>query len=144
MALALVLWAIDKLADREQKRRRVSVLVHEAVVLSRDPATGMTVGSELRYFVKVVNLSATRDIEITHVWVEGKPQVHLMNPARPLPARLRQDETWENWVPVAQVAHIPSVERAFHVRLSTTKVVRSRPNKDVPPVGYVGGAGEHR
>jgi hypothetical protein len=93
----LVVWALDKAADQHQRRRQAAVLVHEAVFLSRDPATGSkTGGSAPQYFVKVTNLSEARDIEITHVWVDGKPQVHLMNPARPLPARLRQDETWEN------------------------------------------------
>jgi hypothetical protein len=141
MPLGLVVWALDKAVGQHQRRRQVAVLVHEALFLSRDPATGSVIGSEPHYFVKVTNLSETRDIEITHVWVEGKPQVPLMNPARPLPARLRQDETWEGWVPVAQVVHVSSVERAFRVRLSNTKVVRSRPNKDVPPVGYVAGPG---
>jgi hypothetical protein len=137
--MGLFLWTLDKIVERQQKRRRVKVLVHEAVFLGRDPATGKAIGSEPHYFVKVTNLSETREIELTHVWVDGNPQVHLMNPARPLPARLRLDETWEGWVPAAQVAHVANVERAFRVRLSSTQVIKSRRNKDVPPVGYVGG-----
>jgi hypothetical protein len=43
---------------------------------------------------------------------------------------------------VADVAHIADVAWSARVRLSNTKVVRSRPNKDVPPVGFVGGPGE--
>jgi hypothetical protein len=142
--MGLFMWALDKFVERQQKRRRVAPLVHEAVFLGRDPATGKAVGSEPHYFVKVTNLSETREVEITHVWVDGKPQVHLMIRERPLPARLRADETWEGWVPTAQVAHVPDVRRAFRVRLSNGKVVRSRPNDDVPPVGFVGGPGEHR
>jgi len=134
------LWAIDKAADREQKRRRVSVLVHQAAFVAPDPSTGKVRWSEPHYFVKVTNLSDARDIEITHVWFDGKPEVHLMNPER-LPARLRPDETWEDWVPATQVAHLSDMERAARVRLSSTKVVRSRPNKDVPPVGFVAGPG---
>lgn len=140
MRLGLVVWALDKAVGQHQRRRRVALLVHEAVFLSRDPATGKIVGSEPHYFVKVTNLSDARDIEITHVWFDGKPEVHLMNPER-LPARLRPDETWEDWVPATQVAHLSDMERAARVRLSSTKVVRSRPNKDVPPVGFVAGPG---
>jgi hypothetical protein len=142
MSLALVLWTIDKLADREQKRRRASVLVHEAAFFAPDPTTGTVKWSEPHYFVKVTNLSETRVIEITHVWFDGRPQVHLLIPERPLPARLPPDKTWEGWVRVADVAHIPDVERSARVRLSNTKVVRSRANKDVPPVGFVAGPGQ--
>ncbi len=141
MSLALILWAIDKLADREQKRRRVQVLVHEATFIAPGSSAGSVARSEPHYFVKVTNLSEAREIQITHVWVDGKPQVHLMIPERPLPARLPPDETWEGWVRVTDVAHIPDVEWAFRVRLPNGKVVRSRPNKDVPPVGFVGGPG---
>src|SRR6266542_4409659 len=126
MALALVLWAIDKVADREQRRRRVSVLVHEAAFFAPDPSTRSVRWSEPHYFVKVTNLSDGRDIEITHVWFDGKPQVHLMIPERPLPARLSPDKTWEGWVRLADVAYIPDVQWAARVRLSNTKVVRSR------------------
>jgi hypothetical protein len=140
--MGLFLWIIDRIVVRQQKRRRVKVLVHQAVFFGRDPATGRTIGSEPHYFVKVTNLSETREIEITHIWIDGNPQVHLMNPARPLPARLRPDETWEDWVRVADVTHVSKVERAFRIRLSNKQVIKSRPNKDVPPVGYLAGAGD--
>ncbi len=67
MRLGLVVWALDKAVGQHQRRRRVALLVHEAVFLSRDPATGKIVGSEPHYFVKVTNLSETRDIEIIGV-----------------------------------------------------------------------------
>lgn len=35
----------------------------------------------------------------------------------------------------------PNVERLGRVQLSNGKVVKSRPNKNVPPIGHVGGAG---
>jgi hypothetical protein len=124
MALGTVLWFLDHLITRDQKRRRVKVLVHEAVFLARDSATGATLGSEPHYFIKVTNLSDGREIELTHVWYDGKPQVHLFGHIRPLPARLRPDETWEDWVRVADVAHIPEVEWAGRVRLSSTKVLK--------------------
>jgi hypothetical protein len=64
-----------------------------------------------------------------------------MNPARPLPARLRLDEEYETWVPVAAVPEVPNVERLGRVRLSNGKVVKSRRNKTVPSVGAVAGPG---
>jgi hypothetical protein len=39
--------------------------------------------------MKVVNLSPSREIEITHIWFDTHPPVHIDNRARPLPARLR-------------------------------------------------------
>ena len=141
MELGSVLGIADRLLSVILKRRRVKVLVHEAVFLGQDPATGAILGSEPHYFMKVTNISEGRDIEITHVWYEGNPQVSLLGHIRPLPARLRPDETWEDWVRVADVAHIPEVAQAGRVRLSNTKVVKSRPNKDVPPVGRIAGSG---
>jgi hypothetical protein len=93
------------------------------------------------YFVKVTNLSQSRDIEITHVWFATEPPVHLLLPERPLPARLRPDATWEGWVDAAAVAHASEIERAGRVRLASGKTVKSRPNKDVPPIGYIAGQG---
>jgi hypothetical protein len=61
--------------------------------------------------MKVVNLSPSREIEITHIWFDTNPPVHIDNRAGPLPARLRLDETFETWVPVAEVPDVPNVER---------------------------------
>jgi hypothetical protein len=93
--------------------------------------------------VKVVNLSRDRDIEISHIWFDTNPPQHIFNPDRPLPARLRPDETFETWVPAAALPEpdAPNVERLGRVQLSNGKVVKSRPNKNVPPIGHVGGAG---
>lgn len=57
------------------------------------------------YFVKVTNLSSARDVVITHVWFEAAPTVHPLLRERPLPQRLRPDETWEAWIPAADLAH---------------------------------------
>jgi len=67
--------------------------------------------------------------------------VHNLLYKRPLPARLRPDETFETWVPVEAVPDVPRVEWLGRVRLSNGKIVKSRLNKDVPPVGYVAGPG---
>lgn len=56
--------------------------------------------SETPYFMKVVNLSPSHEIEITHIGFDTHPLVHIDNRARPLPARLRlgpadgQQQVW--------------------------------------------------
>ena len=128
-----ILWAIDGLRSLQQNRRRVRVLVHLGFFVGQAPP--------YFYFVKVTNLSQGRDIEITHVWFATSPPVHLLLPERPLPARLRPDETWEGWADAAALAHASNVERSGRVRLANGKTVKAKPNKDVPPVGYVAGKG---
>jgi hypothetical protein len=85
--------------------------------------------------------SPSREIEITHTWFDTNPPVHIDNRARPLPARLRLDETFETWVPVAEVPDVPNVERLGRVLLSSGKIVKSQRNNTVPPVGNVAGPG---
>ena len=91
--------------------------------------------------MKVTNLSRSREIEITHVWFETDPPVHVLNPDRPLPARLRLDETLETWISVSELPTALNVERLGRIRLSSGKVVKSRLNKRVPPIGMVAGGG---
>jgi len=114
-------------------RRRVSVLVHHGFFMGQP--------SRSFYFVKVTNLSRHRDIVITHVWFATNPPVYLLLAERPLPARLRPDETWEGWADAATLADASNVERSGRVRLANGRTVKSLPNKDVPPVGYVAGRG---
>lgn len=107
-------------------------LVHRAIFLP--------ISAE-HLFLKVTNLSETREVEITHIWFATEPPVHILNSARPLPARLRLGETFETWVPVVEVPNVSNVEFLGRVQMSNGKVVRSRLNKNVPPVGNVAGAG---
>jgi hypothetical protein len=132
--IAAVRWCVDQARKQQQGRRKVSVLAHRAAPLGT---------SSECYYMKVVNLSKDRDIEITHIWYETNPPLHNLNSDRPLPARLRPDETFETWVPVAALPEpdAPNVEQLGCVRLSSGKVAKSRLNKHVPPIGYVGGAG---
>jgi hypothetical protein len=155
MDLGVVTWLVGLVRERQQNRRRVRVLVHQGVFLAApghlvDPADQVAVTGTgqpphveppLYYFIKVTNLSAKREVEVTHVWVEGSPSVAVVLPQRPLPARLRLDEQWEGWVPVQAVGHIPEPEWQVRVRLSNGHTVKSRPNRDVPPVGHVAGPG---
>lgn len=126
------LWLADHLRGWQQRRRNVRVLVHRAVFLPSSPE---------HFFVKVTNLSPAREIEVTHVWFQTEPPVHVFNHDRPLPARLRLDETYETWCPVVSVPEIANVERLGRVRLSNGKVVKARLHKGVPPAGYVAGRG---
>lgn len=133
--VSAITWVLDQLLALTQGWRRVRVLVHQQVggVPVVDLATGIPV-----VCMKVTNLSPQREVQIEHVWYQGTPQVALL---AGLPARLRLDETWEECIPADQVAHIPEVEHAGRVRLSNGKIIRSRPNRNVPPVGRVAGHG---
>jgi hypothetical protein len=130
--IAVVRWCVDQARKQQQERRKVSVLAHRAVFLPTSTEC---------YFMKVVNLSKDRPVEITHIWYETNPPLHNLNSDRPLPARLRPDETFETWVPIAAVPDAPKVLWLGRVQLSNGKVIKSRPNKKVPPIGYVAGAG---
>lgn len=118
-----------------QQRRHVRVLVHRAYVLPVTPT------SQPMFFIKVTNLSKIREVEITHHWFDTEPPFHFMNPARPLPTRLRLDELYETWVPVASVPTAPEPEWLVRVQLSNGQVVKSRLNWKVPPIGAIGGPG---
>jgi len=124
----------ERVARVATRRWHPEPLIHRGIFL-KDPE------SVLHYFVKVINRSRTRDIEITHVWFDADPPVHLTLPDRPLPTRLRPRETWEGWIEAAALADIPDVERSGRVRLSSGKLVKSRRNENLPPTGYVAGGG---
>ena len=64
----------------------------------------------------------------------------MLQPLRPLPKRLKPDETWESWLDVADVPK-SCRDKAFtlaRARLSNGSVVKSR-RGDPPPVGQVPG-----
>jgi hypothetical protein len=124
--IALLIW----FADLVTGRRHVRVLVHRAFFLPGPPPPWY-------YFVKVVNRSLRREIEITHIWFDTDPQVDIMNPDRPLPAHLRPDQTFETWKLVSEVPDAAHVERLVRVQLSSGKIVKSRLNKKVRPFGHV-------
>ena len=76
-----------------------------------------------------------------HLWFETDPPTQILTPVRPLPARLRLDETFETWIPVADVPTVDDLERMVRVQLSNGKVVKSRLNNGSPPTGYIAGPG---
>jgi hypothetical protein len=58
---------------------------------------------------------------------------------RPLPVRLKPDQSWDTWVSVAALPQIVLREALTlaHARLSNGAVVRSEPNTNVPNFGMV-------
>jgi hypothetical protein len=75
------------------------------------------------------------------VWFAIDGDVPAMPPDRPLPKRLKPDETWETWVEADRLP--PNLgERAFEfarARLSTGHVIKSRKNTTVPSMGSIPG-----
>jgi hypothetical protein len=91
------------------------------------------------YFINATNLS-TRDIEITHVWLECNPDLHIVQPDRVLPKRLKPDETWETWIEAYRVPDSCGDPQILaRARLSTGAVVQSVKNENVPSVGFIPG-----
>lgn len=122
-------------SDLSQRRRRVRVRTHEAVFEGATEPCMMS---------NVVNLGQ-RPITITHVWLNGARQLHLNNLRRPLPKRLEPDEPWETWSPLSefgpllQTFHGDQLLRSARVRLSTGRVIKAKPGRDVPAAGAVPG-----
>lgn len=84
------------------------------------------------FFIKVTNLFSSREIEVTHIWFATEPRVDVLNQERPLPARLRLDETFETWIPVSAVPAVRHVGSKVRVRLSNDKVIKSKLDKRIP------------
>ena len=114
-------------------RQTVRVLCHHAVLLPNGPEC---------YFINVTNLSLQREAEITHVWMQCGDEIPVLNPSRPLPRRLKPEESWETWI---HLERLPASFRddAFEyarVRLSNGRIVKSKKNENVPSAGYVPGS----
>jgi hypothetical protein len=113
-------------------RQSVRVLCHRGVFLPSGPDC---------YFINVTNLSLQRDAVVTHVWMDCGGKIQILNLSRPLPHRLKPEESWETWI---EVKSLPSSFRdnAFEcarVHLSNGRVIKSKENKTVPSAGYVPG-----
>jgi hypothetical protein len=91
-------WIADRLLSWHQQRRRVRFSTHVA----------QWAEGGLCYFLNVTNLSHSRDVEITHVFLALEPPVNVVNDRRPLPERLRPDESWETWIAVGVVPAAPA------------------------------------
>lgn len=116
-----------------EKKRKIRFTIHYAYFK----------GIKDKYlFLNVTNLSTERKIEITHVYFQKHTgQIPVIQNDRPLPKRLKPDETWETWY---RFENLPvSIKRNPYnkgrVRLSTGKIIKSRFNKNVPDTGTVPG-----
>jgi hypothetical protein len=129
IALAVADRVLGAARTLHQVRRRVRVRVHRA---------GFVGVGVPQYFINVTNLSAQREVVVTHVWFHD-PVVHVDNPERPLPRRLKLDEPWETWAPIHLVGE--GGETRARVRLSNGKAVKARAGHP-PAMGSVPGAAE--
>jgi hypothetical protein len=118
-------------------RQNCEVLVHRGFFTNPELA-----GLPQHFFIKVTNQSRERDVVITHVWFNSDPPTYLINPYRPLPARLSPSEQYETWKAVDDVPD-PKGEWLVRVKLSSGKVIKGRPNRGVTPQGEVAGGGTH-
>ncbi len=92
------------------------------------------------FFLNATNLT-DNDLEITHVWFAVSPEVYVIRPERPLPKRLKPQESWETWLAVSELPPA-ALEGAYcqaRARLSTGEVVNSVYNEGVPRRGGVPG-----
>ncbi len=93
------------------------------------------------FFINLTNASSTEVVEVTHVWFECAPQLHVLEPTRPLPKRLRPQETWETWIAAEALppGYEPQVFTLGRARLSTGEVIASVENPSFPARGFVPG-----
>lgn len=139
--IASALRLLGAARDLSQRRRKVRLTVHRAY---HQPGIAMDWGAgvvalpdEEHYFVTVTNASHDRAIEVTHVWFATEPSVPIVDAA--LPKRLEYDSRWGTSIPVAKVPGNPDdvVWLARCSVLPDDKVIRSRPRRNVPPIGTV-------
>lgn len=117
-------------------KRKVSVLVHKGV-FEDDHPEGRDL-DEKYYFVKIINTSPWRDLEVSHIWVDTDPIFHVLNDDRPLPARIRPDETFETYIPELDLPkHHENIETLVKVQLSVGKIFSSHQNIKVPGQGQI-------
>jgi len=128
----IVFKIVDAILPAFFNRRRLRVRVHRAFL-----GTG-----EECFFVNLTNRSSKRDLEVTHVWFQTDRQIQVLQPQRPLPVRLKPDQSWETWLPVAALpqAFSPVALTLVRARLSSGAVIMSDPNTNVPDYGPVAGS----
>ena len=128
----LVEFVVGLVAPQILDGRRVRFLVHTAV-FEGDTRPAL--------FLNLTNLSRDREIEITHVWLATVPPVAALRDERPLPKRLKPDETWETWIFLEDVSdsYADSAVELARARLSTGKELTATKNAKVPPLGTVPG-----
>lgn len=105
-----------------------ALTVREAVRVQVDFASLAPTGAPC-WSIHVTNVWPHAEVELTHVWIETRPEIHVHNPDRQLPRRLRPQETFETWVPVDELLQTgiggSALYQAARVRLATGEVVAS-------------------
>lgn len=129
--VALMRTGLSVLASLHERWRNVRVTVHRGYLQG---------DSREQFFITVTNLSPKREVEVTRVWFAVTPTVEAM--AKPLPQRLKPDESWATYVTVASLPmlELPYAEVRARARLSSGNEIRSRATKDPAPYGYIPGA----
>ena len=130
---ALLLMLLDWLLSGLGRIPRVRVRAHRGVLLgSQEPSI----------FINVRNKSFAREFEITHVWIASDPPTHILQESRPLPRRLKTDESWETWITIAEIPEQYREEALTlgRVRLGNDKIIDSKAATGVPSGGFVPGA----
>ena len=90
------------------------------------------------FFIKLINTSESKEIEITHVWYKNE-NITVDILTAPLPKRLKPDEIYETWVPVDQIPNDENAFQNFHAVISTGEAFTSKQNIDVRPFGFIAG-----
>lgn len=127
MATFLVGWFFTYVRTLVERRSLLKLTVHRAFPNEEPPEC---------YFIRAVNHTPDRELEIKDVWFESTPAAPVLNPERPLPAPIRAGGMWETWIPMDEVPVEP--EQAFklaRLRLSTGDKFKSSktPDKDLSP-----------
>jgi len=124
----------SKDADQLGQGREVLATMHKAWFDGTEPLVHA-------YFFTIVNLSE-REIEVTHVGMEcGGEYIDASQPERPLPKRLKPQESWATWIELEKLPtwiHDDPI-RHGRVRLSTGQVIKTKRAKNIPPRGSVPG-----
>jgi serine/threonine protein kinase len=144
--------------EKDVKRRLASAAQMADLIRAADPGTRepeppvrLTVhlttfygSTRLALFINATNLSQTLEREVTHVWVEADPRIHVMNDKRPLPKRLKPQETWETWITLRDLPLQMLLPGQLHThvraRLSTGEIISAVLNENVPEEGFIPGA----
>jgi hypothetical protein len=109
--------------------QQISVLVHDAHILEDQPDYLKSPGK--LFFVVVTNFG-DRAIELTHVWVEGHPKVHVLDG---LPKRLEPDGQWISYVAAELLSHVEDPYTALRAYTSRQSVFHSSRNDTIPAKG---------
>jgi TIR domain len=93
------------------------------------------------YFLKVVNDSLVNPVQIEKIWFDVGMMLEINNPQRPLPVILGAGDTFETWMPTAEVPAQADILTRARVRLGDGSIVESTANTTYAPAGIVGGGG---